>query len=96
MDGEPVLDGKGRMALAGVSCCCVPLEFRGERHEGVLQAPQEPEHGRRRGLMLHHYETHEVQAEVARDGGRLHRRQKPAQVSIATGLGGPIDAALAG
>lgn len=74
MDGNPVVEGKARMAAGEVCGCCVLLHLCAERPEPVREVMQERERlfGRKQGF--HHHEAHEVQAGVTRDRGGFYRR----------------------
>jgi len=61
VDCQPVVDGKARVAAGQVGDPAVLLQLRCQRRERVREVLQEREHLRWRKLVLHHYETHEVQ-----------------------------------
>ena len=73
VDGQPVVDGKARVAVGEAGDSAVFLKLGGQRRERVREVLQEHEHLVWREQVFHHHETHEVQAEVTRDRGRFHR-----------------------
>ena len=95
MNGNPVVEGKARVA-AGDVCSCVLLQLCGERRERVREVLQEREHLFGRKRVFHHYEPHEVQAEVTRDRGGFYWCAQPVQVGCPAGLGGLVDPAMPG
>jgi hypothetical protein len=79
VDGNPVVKGKTRVATGEV-CCCVLLQLCGECRERVREVLQEREHLFEWKQVLHHYEAHEVQAEVMRDRGGFYWCAQPVRV----------------
>jgi hypothetical protein len=96
VDGDPVVEGKTRVAAEDVCGCCVLIQLCGERCERVREVLQEREHLFGRKQVFHHHEAHEVQAEVTRDRGGFYRCAQPFQVGFPAGLGGLVDAAMPG
>jgi hypothetical protein len=94
VDGQPVVEGKTRVAAAQIGGCRVALQFRGERRERVGEAPQIREYLFGREQVLHHHEAHKVQPEVTRDRGRFYGCAQPVRVVRSPRLGGLVDAAV--
>ena len=92
MDLYSVVYGKGRVAAFKNSCLCVAFQFGNERGERVAQVRQVDENLVSGEKCLHHDEAHEVQAEIACDGGRVDWGANPALMNFAACWGGLVDA----